>query len=55
LTRADPNRVQDVAEALERVRHVSYGHVLLILTGFGLASYGVYQLIEARFRRIRPV
>jgi hypothetical protein len=53
--RLDPNRVQDVAETLDKIRRVSFGPYLLIVVAFGLAAYGVYELIEARFRRIRPV
>lgn len=52
---ADPSRAQDVAEALDTVRRWSYGHLVLGLVAFGLASYGIYEIIEARFRRIRPV
>lgn len=53
--RADPNRVQDAAGAVDRIRHMPFGPLLLIVVGFGLASFGVYQLIEAHYRRIRPV
>ena len=53
--RADPNRVQDAAEAIDRLRGVPYGAILLIVVAFGLAAYGVYELIEAQYRRIRPV
>lgn len=50
--RADSRHVQDASEALDRLRHVAYGEVLLLVVAVGLAAYGVYGLIEARFRRI---
>ena len=53
--RADPNRVQDASEAIDRLRGMPYGTILLIVVAFGLAAYGVYELIEANYRRIRPV
>ncbi len=53
--RADPNRVQDAAGAVDRIRHAPFGPILLVAVGVGLAAFGVYQLIEAQFRRIKPV
>jgi len=53
--RADPNRVQDAAGAVDRIRHAPFGPWLLIVVGIGLAAFGVYQLIEAYYRRIKPV
>lgn len=50
--RADPHHVQDASEALDRLRHVAYGEVLLLVIAVGLMAYGVYGLIEARYRRI---
>lgn len=51
----DPSRVKNVAEALDAIRGWSFGGLLLGLVAFGLAAYGAYGLIEARYRRIRPV
>ncbi len=53
--RADPNRVQDASESIDRLRELPFGAFLLIAVGVGLAAYGVYELLEARYRRIRPV
>jgi hypothetical protein len=47
--------VQDVHEALERVRSLTYGTFLLIAVACGLAAFGIYELIEARYRRIRAI
>ncbi|MES3083581.1 DUF1206 domain-containing protein [Sphingomonas faeni] len=41
-----------VAEALERLQSQPGGKWLLALTGIGLALFGAYSLVEARFRRI---
>jgi hypothetical protein len=52
---ADARRVQGVAEALDAVRHREFGPALLLAVAFGLGAYGVYELIEARYRRIRAI
>ena len=41
-----------VAEALETLRSQPGGKWLLVLTGIGLALFGAYSLVEARFRRL---
>jgi hypothetical protein len=41
-----------VAEALERLQSQPGGKWLLALTGIGLALFGAYSLVEARFRRL---
>ncbi len=41
-----------VAEALERLQSQPGGKWLLMLTGIGLALFGAYSLVEARFRRL---
>ncbi len=41
-----------VADALEMLQSQPGGKWLLVLTGIGLALFGAYSLIEARFRRI---
>lgn len=41
-----------VADALEKLQSQPGGKWLLALTGLGLALFGAYSLIEARFRRL---
>ncbi|RZT57271.1 uncharacterized protein DUF1206 [Sphingomonas sp. BK036] len=41
-----------VADALEKLQSQPGGKWLLALTGIGLALFGAYSLIEARFRRL---
>jgi hypothetical protein len=52
---ADPGRVQDAAESLDRLRHLSFGPHLLLAVALGLAAFGIYELIQARYRRIRAL
>ena len=40
--------------ALEALREQPYGSALLALTAGGLAAFGAFGLVQARYRRVRP-
>lgn len=48
----NPNEAIGLDGALQKLAHASYGPYLLGLTAFGLICYGVYCLIDARFRDV---
>ncbi|CAA9212651.1 MAG: hypothetical protein AVDCRST_MAG42-40 [uncultured Chthoniobacterales bacterium] len=49
---SDASEAGGLAEALRKVASQPHGQVLLAIVGAGLALFGVYSLIEARYRRI---
>lgn len=53
--RSDPNRAKGLGDALATVRGWSFGGAILGVVAVGLIAYGVYELVEARYRRIKPV
>lgn len=50
----DPQEAKGLAGALRAVEAQPAGVWLLALVAAGLAAYGVFQLLEARYRTIRP-
>lgn len=50
---SDASQAGGLAEALRKVASQPHGQLLLALVGVGLALFGVYSLIEARYRHIR--
>jgi hypothetical protein len=50
----DPSEARGLDGALQTLQQASYGPWILALVALGLAAYGVYQLVEARYRRIQP-
>lgn len=48
----DPSEAQGLAGALEALRRQPAGPWLLGLVALGLAAYGAFQLVQARYRRI---
>ena len=50
--RRDPGQADGLGEALAAVAGATYGAVLLSLVALGLMAYGVYQLVNARWRRV---
>jgi hypothetical protein len=48
----DPGQAVGVDGALKRLANRSFGPALLVAVAFGLAAYGVYSFVEARFRRV---
>lgn len=53
--RTNPREAKGLGDALQTIRGWSFGWVLLAIVAFGFVAYGLYQLLEARYRRIRCV
>lgn len=53
--RSDPNRAKGLGDALATVRGWSFGGAILGVVAVGLIAYGMYEMVEARYRRIKPV
>lgn len=51
---SDPGEARGLDGALQALQQQSYGPWILGLVALGLVGYGIYQLVEARYRRIRP-
>lgn len=49
----DPDRAGGLGEALKQLRAQDEGTVILGIVAFGLAFFGLFSVIEARYRRIR--
>jgi hypothetical protein len=48
----DPKEAIGLDGALAKLAHQSYGHVLLGLAGAGLLAYGLFCLVQARYREL---
>ena len=48
----DAQEAKGVGEALEHIAGMSYGWLMLAAIAIGLIAYGVFQWVEARYRRI---
>ena len=48
----DPGEAIDLGGALRMLKEQSYGDVMLGIVAIGLAGYGVYELLRARYRHI---
>lgn len=53
--RTNPRAAKGLGDALATIRGWSFGWVLLAIVAIGFVAYGGYQLLEARYRRIRAV
>lgn len=49
----DPSQARDFGQALGSLEHQPFGDWVLGLTAMGLIGFGLFALIEARYRRIR--
>lgn len=49
---SDPRQARGLGGSLRALRDAPFGHVLLGGVALGLAAFGVYQLLEARYRRL---
>eukprot|EP00456_Euglypha_rotunda_P017277 TRINITY_DN15919_c0_g1_i12.p1 TRINITY_DN15919_c0_g1~~TRINITY_DN15919_c0_g1_i12.p1 ORF type:complete len:271 (-),score=34.99 TRINITY_DN15919_c0_g1_i12:454-1266(-) len=49
----NPNRAGGLGEALAQLRAQDEGTVILSVVAFGLALFGLFSLIEARYRRMK--
>jgi hypothetical protein len=50
----DPNKAIGLDGALQKLVHQSYGPFLLGLTAAGLIAYGLFCVVEARYRDVQP-
>lgn len=50
----NPAKAADTGEALSAIGHQPFGDWLLAFVAIGLIAYGVYEVVEARYRVIRP-
>jgi uncharacterized membrane protein (DUF2068 family) len=50
----DPSKAQGLQGALATLRQAAYGPYLLAIVALGLIAYGIFQLVKARYRIIRP-
>ena len=50
----NPNKAADTGEALRAIGHQPFGDWLLALVACGLIAYGAYEVVQARYRVIRP-
>jgi hypothetical protein len=48
----DPNKSEGLDGALRRLARVPYGRPLLLLVAAGLAAFGAWSFVEARYRRV---
>jgi hypothetical protein len=51
--RVDPKQAGSMADAMEWVRQLPFGAILYIAVAIGLAAFGIYNLVEARYRVVR--
>ena len=50
----DPKEAIGLDGALQKLAHQSYGPALLAVTAAGLVAYGVFCVVEARYREVKP-
>ncbi|MCQ7029820.1 DUF1206 domain-containing protein, partial [Escherichia coli] len=48
-------KAADTGEALDAIARQPFGQWLLAGVAVGLIAYGVYEVVQARYRVIRPV
>ena len=49
----NPNEAGNTADALNWLRQLPFGSALYILVSAGLAAFGIYNLVEARYRVVK--
>ena len=49
----NPARTEATQGALLDLAQAPLGHILLAIVSLGLAGYGVYEIVKARYRTIR--
>lgn len=49
----DPDRAGGMADALAWIQSLPFGSVIYAVVALGLAAFGIYNFVEARYRRIR--
>jgi hypothetical protein len=50
----DASAAADTGEALGAIAHQRFGEALLAVVAVGLIAYGAYEVVQARYRVIRP-
>ncbi|MEA3534358.1 DUF1206 domain-containing protein [Rhizobium sp. CC-YZS058] len=53
--RVDPSQAGSLADAMDWVRALPFGGILYAIAALGLFAFGIYSLIEARYRHIARV
>ncbi len=48
----DPNEAGGIGAALRQLREQEHGALLLLIVAIGLALFGLFSLVEARYRRL---
>ncbi|MBY5636687.1 DUF1206 domain-containing protein [Rhizobium leguminosarum] len=51
--RVDPGQAGSMGDALEWLRQLPLGSLLYVAVAVGLAAFGIYNLVEARYRIVR--
>lgn len=51
--RVDPQQAGSMSDALDWLRQLPLGSILYVAIAAGLAAFGIYNLIEARYRIVR--
>ncbi|WJH39800.1 DUF1206 domain-containing protein [Aliirhizobium terrae] len=51
--KVDPQQAGSMSDALDWLRQLPFGSILYVIIAVGLAAFGVYNLIEARYRVVR--
>jgi len=49
----DPDQAGGMADALDWIRQLPFGRVMYLMVAVGLAAFGVYNLVAARYRTVR--
>ncbi|MDR7027338.1 DUF1206 domain-containing protein [Rhizobium rosettiformans] len=49
----DPEQAGGMAEAMAWLRELPFGGIIYAVVAVGLAAFGIYNFVEARYRRIR--
>jgi hypothetical protein len=52
---SDPGEARGLEGALQVLERQAYGPVLLGVVAVGLAAYGVFEIVKAKYRRLGPI
>ena len=51
--KVDPSQAGGIADALDWLRQLPFGGVIYVVMAVGLAAFGIYNLIAARYRTVK--
>ena len=51
--RVDPQQAGSMSDALQWLRQLPFGSVIYLIVAVGLAAFGIYNLVEARYRIVK--